>query len=90
MYMYSVISIHALHLRYEAGRRALCTEPTCGNAVRCDMVDESAQSADELIISHPHVLPLTICSMYNDYTHITIHKILHTISDIGGNHVIKE
>ena len=41
------------------------------------MVDESAWSADELIISHPHVLPLTIYSMYNDYTHITIHKLHH-------------
>ena len=47
--VYSVVSIHALHLRYEAGRRALCTAPTCVNAVRCDVVDESERSADEII-----------------------------------------
>ena len=51
--MYSVASIHALHLRYEAGRWALCTKPTCVKAVGCDVVDESERSADELIDKSP-------------------------------------
>ena len=87
--MCSVISIHALLLRYEAGRRALCTEPTCRNAVLCNVVD-LREVRMRSWMSHPHILVLTIGPMYHEYIHITIQKIHHNVSDKGGNHVIKE
>ena len=51
--MYSIVSIHALLLRYEAGRWALCAEPTSRNAVLCNVIDAPERGADEIIDESP-------------------------------------
>ena len=88
--MNSVVSIHALLLTYEAGCRALCTEPTCRNTVLRNVVDAAERGGVELMDESPTRSALTIGPMYHEYIHITIHKIHRNISDTGFNYVIKE
>ena len=47
--MCSVVSIDALNPESWAGRRAHCTEPTCGKAVKYSVVEVAERGMDELL-----------------------------------------